>query len=464
MIYIRTFAYNAEKTLERTIESLLKQTYGEFVYFLMDNGSTDSTGEIVKKYADKDKRIHPFYSKKNFDKTINSEFWLVSQNLNPGDYMCFLDADDAYESTFLEEMLNFVTQNDLDMAACGTNFIDANTGEVCGGRVLPQNLVLEKSEIFDFFFPEVHWNLRQVWGKLYSAKAARARFDVNKPDWYPDAYGGDTVNVYECVKTSDKIGIYAKALHLYSISRESVSYKWIDGREQADFILFERAKDLLMHKCGYVSARNLNFLYAVQFNALRDTLNVLYNSSLTEERKIGITKELFWNPITQQTFIEKDHVPEESKTELLTGVVCQSIELAQSVSDEIMETISDIFTVLNDDFAQMIPVGCLQWYIKCMPVIVRNIALGEYEYAMNNLIVGLVKNKELVLESEHPYILGQMVSALLNKEESYVFFSKKLIAWYINNGKIERACEELGEWRKIMPDDEDFINLSDAIK
>lgn len=464
MIYIRTFAYNAEKTLERTIESLLKQTYGDFVYYLLDNGSTDSTGEIVRRYADKDSRIRPFFSKKNFDKTINSEFWLLSQNLNDDDYMCFLDADDVYESTFLEEILEFMIRNDLDIAACGTNFIDADSGEVCEGRVLRQNLVLDKREMFDYLFPEVHWNLRQVWGKLYSANAVRARFDVNKPEWYPDAYGGDTVNVYECVKAADRIGVYAKALHLYSISRGSVSYRWIDGRERADFILFERAIDLLMQKCGYVSARNLNFLYAVQFNALRDTLNVLFNSSLSEERKIDIVREIFLNPITQQSFIERGHITEESKAELLAGVVCQSIELVQNVSDENLKAVEEIFRVLNGDFSQMIPIEYLRWYINNMPVIVRNIALREYEYATNNLLGSLVEKKELILESEHPFVLGQMVSALVNKEDCYVFFSKKLIAWYINNGKIEQACEELEEWRKIMPDDEEFINMSNAIK
>ena len=43
MIYIRTFAYNAEKTLERAVDSILNQTYADFTYYLMDHGSTDGT-------------------------------------------------------------------------------------------------------------------------------------------------------------------------------------------------------------------------------------------------------------------------------------------------------------------------------------------------------------------------------------------------------------------------------------
>ena len=46
MIYFRTFAYNAEKTLRKSVDSVLNQTHKEFVYYLMDNGSTDGTRAI----------------------------------------------------------------------------------------------------------------------------------------------------------------------------------------------------------------------------------------------------------------------------------------------------------------------------------------------------------------------------------------------------------------------------------
>lgn len=48
MIYVRTCAYNAEKTLRRAMDSVLNQTYGELTYYVLDNGSTDRTGEILR--------------------------------------------------------------------------------------------------------------------------------------------------------------------------------------------------------------------------------------------------------------------------------------------------------------------------------------------------------------------------------------------------------------------------------
>lgn len=138
----------------------------------------------------------------------------------------------------------------LDIAACGTRFINVMDGMICGEKLLPQNRILSGEVNFNEYFAEVHWNLRQAWGKVYTAKATKARYEMELPEWFPKAYGGDTINVYECVKASDAIGVYAKTLHSYYMSPKSVSYKWIEGREDADEVLFNKSVELLLQKCG----------------------------------------------------------------------------------------------------------------------------------------------------------------------------------------------------------------------
>lgn len=222
MIYVRTCAYNAEKTIRRAMDSVLNQTYRDITYYVLDNGSTDRTGEIVKEYALNDSRVVPFYNKVNRDLTENPQFWLVSHELKEEDYFCILDADDEYDLTFLEEMISFVERYHLDIAACGTRFINAANNIKIEDRKLTGNRVLTDKEDYNQYFSEIHWNLRQVWGKVYSAKAAKARYETYLPDWFPKAYGGDTVNVYECVKASQAIGVYAKVLSSYYVSSKSV--------------------------------------------------------------------------------------------------------------------------------------------------------------------------------------------------------------------------------------------------
>ena len=460
MIYIRTCAYNAEKTLERTIESVLNQTYREFKWYLLDNGSTDKTGDIISRYAKMDDRIVPFYSKVNWNYLENPGYFHLTKEMQEEDYFCALDADDTYDETFIEDMLRFSVENQLDIACCGTRMIDVTTGEVCGQRMLSTKFILSDEESFGNCFPEIHWNLRQTWGKLYTAKAISARFEDDFPEWFPKAYGGDTANVYECLKVSERIGVLNKVLHSYYISPRSVSYKWIEGRETADFILFEKAQELLIQKCGYVSPLNLKFLYAVQFNALRDTLRVLFGSDLSSERKVEILKGIFENPVTQKTFYEEGNVREEEKTQLLTEVVCGIIELAQKVENASLQSVADIYKVFNVDFAELIPMETLGWYVEKLPMLVRNIALQEYEYAVNNLLVYFAKENGIECETDAPIVLGQMLASLRNEEAKYVYFSKQLIRWCIENGQLKRARQDLNDWLQIFPEDKELNEMS----
>lgn len=459
MLYIRTCAYNAEKYIRRTIESILNQTYSDFLYYILDNGSSDDTRKIIQEYAEKDKRIVPFYCNENHNHTLNKEFWTLAHRLEDEDLFCCLDADDYYEHDFLKEVIGFLKEQCLDIAICGTRFIDDISGEISGERVFAKNCVLESAADYDMFFPEVHWNLRQVWGKVYTGKAVKVKYEVDLPDWFPRAYGGDTANVYECVKVSERIGVLAKCLHSYTVSPKSVSYKWIEGREQCDFTLFEKAEELLIQKCGHVSPRNLNFLYAVQFNALRDTLMVLGKAMLPSERKVEIMKGIFENPITRQTFLEEGNVAQEEKTNLLVDVVCGVIEMAQNIAESSLQDITDIFNVFNPNFSELIPLEQLGWYIKNLPMLVRNVAMGEYEYGVNNLLVYLAKGEKDRPTVDYPMVLGQVLASLREEDTKYVFFSKQLIYWCIENHQQERARRDLDEWLQILPEDKQLKEL-----
>lgn len=53
--------YNASKTLHRCVNSILTQTFTDFELLLIDDGSTDKSGEICDEYSEKDKRVHVFH-------------------------------------------------------------------------------------------------------------------------------------------------------------------------------------------------------------------------------------------------------------------------------------------------------------------------------------------------------------------------------------------------------------------
>jgi glycosyltransferase involved in cell wall biosynthesis len=79
-IIVYTCAYNAEKTIRRTVDSVLSQSLGDFIYYLIDNGSTDSTSDIVRSYAETDGRIKALANKENKAELVEIQNYFKSVN------------------------------------------------------------------------------------------------------------------------------------------------------------------------------------------------------------------------------------------------------------------------------------------------------------------------------------------------------------------------------------------------
>jgi glycosyltransferase involved in cell wall biosynthesis len=124
-----TMAYNARHTIHRTIESILKQTRGDFQYYILDNGSTDNTEAIILNYAKKDNRIVLLRVNNNHI-TNGGPFCKAIAHATSAKYIAWCDADDEYTPDFLENMIRFSEENQLDIASCGYEKIDGLTGDV----------------------------------------------------------------------------------------------------------------------------------------------------------------------------------------------------------------------------------------------------------------------------------------------------------------------------------------------
>lgn len=83
-------AYNAHKTIARCVESILNQTFTDFELLVMDDGSTDETGEILDRYAAGDSRIRVVHKENSGVSDTRNQALSLAQ----GEYIQFLDADD----------------------------------------------------------------------------------------------------------------------------------------------------------------------------------------------------------------------------------------------------------------------------------------------------------------------------------------------------------------------------------
>ncbi len=99
--------YNREEYVSRAIESILNQTYKDFEFILVDDGSTDGSSDIIKHYAYKDKRIK--YIRQDNSGLAHARN--AGANYAQGKYIAFMDDDDISIPERLEKQLRFIENN-----------------------------------------------------------------------------------------------------------------------------------------------------------------------------------------------------------------------------------------------------------------------------------------------------------------------------------------------------------------
>ena len=110
-------SYNYEKYIGEAIESVIKQTYSNWELIIIDDGSKDSSVEIIKSF--KDKRIK-LYIQDNSGVTITLNKAL---NYSSGKYICFLDADDKYHPEKIEKQIQMINSG-YDIVTTKVNAIN----------------------------------------------------------------------------------------------------------------------------------------------------------------------------------------------------------------------------------------------------------------------------------------------------------------------------------------------------
>ena len=107
--------YNVEQYLRQCLDSVVNQTLREIEIICVDDGSTDSSLEILKEYASLDKRI-TVLKQENLHAGIARNAGLA---VAKGEYLNFLDSDDFFELKMLEEMYNKAKTDNSDIVVCG---------------------------------------------------------------------------------------------------------------------------------------------------------------------------------------------------------------------------------------------------------------------------------------------------------------------------------------------------------
>lgn len=197
-------AYNAEKYIRKCLESLVNQTKEELEFIIVNDGSTDSTEEIIKSF--KDKRIKYFKNKnQGIGKTRN--FGIEKAK---GKYIMFLDSDDTLDKTACEKLFNKAERDNLDIVICDfyKEYEDGSTEETRTPDF--ENASLEEN-------PDIINEYLCPWAKIYR----RELITSNKIKFVENLKYEDAPFTIECLDRAKKIGKINECLNYYLIHANS---------------------------------------------------------------------------------------------------------------------------------------------------------------------------------------------------------------------------------------------------
>ena len=129
--------YNQEKHIGRCLDSILGQSLEDIEVILVDDGSTDSTPEILRSYQQKDPRITILQQQNLYAGVARNNGLAAAQ----GDYAIFWDSDDYFAEDALESLYREIIETDADICVGNATKEDVQTGIVRERCYLNWNMI-----------------------------------------------------------------------------------------------------------------------------------------------------------------------------------------------------------------------------------------------------------------------------------------------------------------------------------
>lgn len=202
--------YNVEEYLERCLDSIINQTYKNIEIILVNDGSTDNSYEICKKYEKNDSRI----------KIINKKNGGLSEARNYGieaacgKYITFVDSDDYVEENYVKCLLECIDKYDADISICSYRAIYDN-GTILNQVHDVENYCISPHDALEKVLYQSDFNV-SAWAKMYKKELFdNIKFPVGKI--FEDAY-----TTYKLIMKSNKIAVDLKIEYNYMIRSNSI--------------------------------------------------------------------------------------------------------------------------------------------------------------------------------------------------------------------------------------------------
>lgn len=261
LISVATACYNSAKTIERTILSVLAQTYDNYEYWIIDGGSTDDTIAIVKKYEkDFNGKLHIISEKDNGIYDAMNKGVRNSQGVLVG----LLNSDDYYAPNALEHVAETYVKENYPLIVINGDMIRVSeTDEVIHRYRFKQELV-DKKEYFGH-------------PSMFAAKAVYEKIGL-----YDETYRFAADAEWQCRAHADPDVRYILCPHVFNHMREGgasdqLKYRWVWFHEVANIRMkYGMGSKFKIYTKGFISVLRTDIKNIVPSKFHKHLYKILY--------------------------------------------------------------------------------------------------------------------------------------------------------------------------------------------
>ena len=255
MISVIVPVYNAEKFLNRCIDSILEQTYTNFELILVDDGSTDHSLDILKKYVEQDERVSLICQQnKGVSGARNTGLQAAK-----GEYFLYIDADDWVEKDMIEKLIFIGQRENADIVMCDSDHADEKTNVI-------EELEIE-TEVWDQDKQQYEFMKHQrltgmLWNKLIHRRLAKGvRFNEKT------SYGEDAEFLWEILKKSQKMIVINAILYHHVQEQTSISHLSFSEKKYSAIPMWEHIiKDVSQNNPKLINLAKERLMSATVFS------------------------------------------------------------------------------------------------------------------------------------------------------------------------------------------------------
>lgn len=370
MITIYTQAYNVEKYIEQCIKSVISQTYHDFEWLLIENGSSDGTRDVIRKYAQLDDRIKVEYFEKNRTGFANDYI----QEKAKGEYIVKLDSDDWIEPDYLEKLLDPMEKQGADISICGAVDHEEETGEEFPHEYGLLNGIYQTTDIRENYI-ELRSYLGTYWGKMFRndifCKILPKMKIVDKKLEQGSYFGGDTAFMLSYLMECKKMVFTNERMYYYRIHSGGAASCTIGiDRISSYFILRKIEKEFLV-KCNALTDKNITLIEISVWTNVEKLLKSIINAELPLEEKLKIIHEIYIDSRIKQ--FRKETYNSKVHTILSTYAAWYLLNMRESQHKDLR----DILILLEPDIFLNIMDDTYEWMSR-QKELMAYIIVGEY--------------------------------------------------------------------------------------